>query len=130
MDEQDSLAIRIRTFLRDLLGSRLTEHMERELLQLRDDYQSRLLDRERVISDLRADLAAATAKLDRYELVLIPLCNPVARSPRQPSTLQPTTESPRSSWQEIQLANDREQARLAMEESRKVKENPNGVQNG
>lgn len=113
--ETDSLAIRIRTFLRDLLGSRLLDHMERELMQVRADYETRLLERERVIADLRADLAALQSKLDRYELVLLPLVHPRPSAPR-PVTLQETREPRQSSWAEVQAEWDREQAELAAKE--------------
>jgi hypothetical protein len=114
MDEQN-LATTIRQFLRDLLGSRLTSHLEDELMRLRSDYETRLLERERTISDLREQLSSLSSKVDRYELVLLPLSSPIGSlfSPKKSSAspnLQATTEPPPTRWEEIQADWERQQA--------------------
>lgn len=118
MDVQDSLAVTIRTFFRDLFSSRLTDHMTEELMRLRQDYEARLHDKERAILDLREQLSAAQARLDRWEMIIVPLAHPVKE--RRDPTLQASSEPRTLTWSEVQLEHDREQARLAMEEANKV----------
>lgn len=104
MDEQN-LGTTIRAWLRGLLGSRLNAHLEEELLRLRADYETRLLERERVIADLREQNGQLSAKVDRYELVLLPLASPLGgffTPKKETKTFQPNTEPSQQSWQEIQ----------------------------
>jgi len=113
MDEQN-LATTIRQFLRDLLGPRLTTHLEDELMRTRSDYETRLLERERTISDLREQLSLLSSKVDRYELVLLPLSSPIgslfsSKKSASPN-LQATTEPPPTRWEEIQADWERQQA--------------------
>jgi hypothetical protein len=128
MDEQVTVALRIRQFFRDLFGSRLTEHLETELLRIRNDYESRLLDKDRIIYDLRADLAALSGKIDRYELVLLPLTSPVGDlfrpKPKRDISLQeiPDKSAP-TTWDEIQAKHYAQQAAEAAEEKN------HGIQN-
>ena len=126
MDEQATVGIRIRQFFRDLLGSRLTDHLETELLRIRNDYESRLLDKDRIISDLRSDLVALSGKIDRYELVLLPLTSPVGDlfRPKRDVALKATTDkSAPSTWEEIQAEHYAQQAAEAAEEK------SHGIQN-
>ena len=104
----ETVAVRIREFLRDLFGSRLTAHLEEELMRTRSDYETRLMERERTIADLRSDVAALTAKVDRYELVVIPLASPIGEMmrgtpKRREATFKEKPEPPvLSTWEEIQ----------------------------
>lgn len=98
-------ALRIRTFLRDLFGSRLTAHMEEELLRTRLDFEARIMDRERIISDLRAEINQLNGKIDRYELVLLPLTSPAGKffTPKRETVhFQTKVEDSPKTWAEIQ----------------------------
>ena len=121
MDEQATVGLRIRQFLRDLFGSRLNAHLEEELLRVRNDYESRLLDRERTISDLREQVTALSGKVDRYELVLLPLASPMGDffrpKPKRDVTFQATTDkSAPSTWEEIQAEHYAREAEEALKE--------------
>ena len=124
-----SWPIRIREAIHNLFGSRLVTHLEDELLRLRQDHASELDNRDATIADLRQQLAFCQSKVDRYELVLLPLTSPLgtAFTPKRerPANLQEITNIPRpKSWQEVQAEWDEEQARLAKEEQ------ANGVHTG
>jgi hypothetical protein len=86
---------RIRMFFRQLLGSRLTEHMEEELHRLRGDYETRLRERESYIADLKAMIQEQKAKIAEYELVLIPLTSGNILGGRKPPnvSMEPIVET-------------------------------------
>ena len=113
MDEQ-SLGARIRQFLRDLFGSRLVDQLETELLRIRNDYESRLHERDEVIAEQRSRIAQLDGKIDRYELVLLPLSSPLGnlfKEKREPPSYVPLTEpSKASSWKETLETWDRQQS--------------------
>ena len=107
MENESNVGAQIRSFLRGLFGSRLTDHMEVELMRLRNDYEGRLQDRERTISDLREQVTALSGKIDRYELVLLPLSSPMGDffrpKPKRDVSLQGITDEPvATTWEEIQ----------------------------
>lgn len=119
----ENLALTIRAFFHHLLSSRYQSHLEEELLRTRSDYETRLLERERTISDLREQLSFLSSKVDRYEMVLLPLASPAGSllaTPRRPApTFQSSTDTPApTSWQEVQAQWDREQAAEAAKEKR------------
>lgn len=107
----EELGTRIRHFFRGLLGSRLNAHLEVELMQLRADYEIRLQERERTISDLREQAAELKSKVDRYELVLIPLMSPIGQAfaPKKERPPLEFVEPAQKSWPEIQRDWDRQQ---------------------
>lgn len=74
----------IRMFIRHVFGSRLTQHLEEELLRLRSDYDLRLRDREQYIADLRSDVERLRSKVAEYELILIPLTSGGLFGPKPP----------------------------------------------
>lgn len=116
----------LRLALRELFGSRLAAQLEEDLMRLRADSGERLHEREIVIADLREQLAQANAKIERYELVIIPIASPVGAlfSPKRPvPTFPSSTEPIPSSWHAIQAEYEREQDELAKAE----KEKPDGV---
>ena len=129
-DESLSTGARIRTFLRDLFGSRVSATLELTAMQMNAAYESRLLDKDRVIADLRADLAALSSKIDRYEMVLLPLTSPAgslftSRRDRPSSPFQAPENPSAPSWQEIQ----QDWVKQQNAESAQEKEQPSGVQN-
>lgn len=120
----DSLGLRIRDFLHDLFGSRLAMSAENELYRLRDDYAERISEKDRLIADYRERIAALESKLDRYELVLLPIASPVGNlfSPKKErEPFHPITDT-KSSWeayQENYYNEQAEEARAAVEASPK-----------
>jgi len=66
---------KIRKFFRELFGSRLVESQELQLLQLRQDYEHRLLDKDQVIADLRAEKALMLGRMSIYENTIMPLAS-------------------------------------------------------
>jgi|HubBroStandDraft_6_1064221.scaffolds.fasta_scaffold04118_2 hypothetical protein len=108
----ETVGLQIRTFLRNLFGSRLNAHLEEELMRTRNDYETRLMERERTISDLREQLGQLSAKVDRYELVLLPLASPIGgmfapKKERPP--LMPVADGGGMTWAEIQAEHERQQ---------------------
>lgn len=60
----------IRKFFRDLLGSRLAETLELQIVHMRSDFEARLHDKDLVISQLRSEKAALEGKAIVYENAL------------------------------------------------------------
>ena len=125
----ESLGLSIRIFLRDLFGSRVSATLELTAMQMNAAYESRLLDKDRIISDLREQVAQLSSKLDRYELVLLPLTSPAGSlfTPRRerPSSSEAPVSETAPSWQEYQRDWDRQQAAEAAAE----KEHSSGISN-
>lgn len=71
--EKAPIGQRIREFFQDLLGSRLVVRLEEDLLRLRQDFEERLQDKERVIAELRSEKAALITKVTMYELTVFPM---------------------------------------------------------
>jgi hypothetical protein len=99
---------KIRQFLRELFGSRVSALLEEEVMRVRSDYESRLNDKDVVIADLRERVAALSSKLETWELVLIPLKSPVGNllSPRPKPVFEPPIES---GWASIRADWERRQ---------------------
>lgn len=96
----------IRQFLRDLFGSRLAETLEESAMRQREQYEYRLQEKDRVIADLREELAATRTKCELYEKTLIPIVSPAGdflRGPQKPP-IQLVTEPDPNSWAGIQAA--------------------------
>ena len=62
----------IRQFFRDLFGSRIVEHLETSLIQLRQDFDQRIQDKDKEISALKEEKALLTSKITIYEMTLMP----------------------------------------------------------
>lgn len=123
----------IRQFFRGLFGSRLVERLEEDLVRLRVDFEARLQDKEVLIANLREEKQHLTAKINLYELSIMPRASVqgaevVAYSrPTKPSFSKEMFQSPPpiSSWQKIVMEND-EKNRRELEEEAKAKESVNG----
>lgn len=116
----------IRQFFRDLLGSRLNAHLEEELLRLRSDYDTRLQERERTIAEQREELIQLRSKLDRWEMVLIPLSGKdggLLTPRRQHPTFEPLLGADPTSWEAIQADWEKRQRDEAAAELAAQKEN-------
>lgn len=104
MDEQSS-AVRVREWLREMFGSRLVQRLEYDLLDLRNDYEHRLNDRDDTIADLRSQLVGARAKLETFETILIPLTSPAGnlfKPRRDTATFEALSEPSPGSWPWVQ----------------------------
>lgn len=66
-------ATEIRQWLRELFGSRLVANLEEELLRTRDDFETRSVEYKERISELRSEIAQQAAKIEKYEMVLLPM---------------------------------------------------------
>jgi hypothetical protein len=124
LEDEGDVGSKIRLFFRNLFGSRLADHMETEMMRLRADYETRLQERERTISDLREEVTQLKGKVDRYEMVLLPLASPMGGffnpKPKEKVVFQEQTDKNVSSWAEYQAEYYNEQA----------KEQPDGANQG
>lgn len=111
-----TIAQKIRQFLRELFGSRLIVELELSAHALTEQYEARIQERDIVIADLRDQLAQVRAKIEMYELVLIPLSNSGGNvlNRRPAPVLEPLTEP--VGWAAIQSKWERDQEAEALEE--------------
>lgn len=128
----------IRLFFRELFGSRLLATLEVDLLRLRQDYDERLQDKERIISTLREEKAFLTGKIAIYESTLMPLSSRAgaevvkAARPVKPTfpdfdfnSIPPIT----TRWNAVQAEHEKEiEAEIAKErETQQVAKAPQGT---
>lgn len=119
--EEESFARSIRKFFRELFGSRLVERLEEDLLRLRNDMDQRLLDKDEIITNLRAEKTEMQGKIILYERSIMPTSSRagadiVARQkPKQPNWSADFKQPPpvKTRWQLVQEEHDK---RLAAEE--------------
>jgi hypothetical protein len=119
----------IRHFFRELFGSRLVERLEEDLVRLRADFENRLQDKESIIANLREEKQQLIAKVNLYELTIMPRASAqgaevVAYSkPTKPNFSKEMFMSPPaiSNWQRLVMENDLKNAK-ELEEERKAKE--------
>jgi hypothetical protein len=72
MTKFEDLGTIIRQFFRNLFGSRYVEHLEEELMRLRQDQDRVLHDRDVVIASLREEKQQLNAKIIMYENTILP----------------------------------------------------------
>lgn len=110
--------LKIRQFFRELLGSRIAEHLETELLYLRQDFDRQLQEKANTEARLVSEIQDLKAKVDRYELVLLPLASPAGKlfTPKKEPTFEAMIE-PESSWTRYQREWYAEQEKVAQEAS-------------
>ena len=72
MYSEETFGATIRTFLRELFGSRLVERLEADLLTFRNDYEARLHDKDVIIATLREEKAQLSNKIAMLEVVVMP----------------------------------------------------------
>lgn len=108
------MANRIRIFLRELLGSRLVERLEEDLLRQRQDFEARLQDKDQVIADLRTEKATLLGKIIMYERTLLPLSSRAgsdivnASKPQRPNFgLDFSAPRPVSRWEQVQADHEK-----------------------
>ena len=127
---QETFGAAIRQFFRELLGSRLVEQLQNDLLRLRNDYDQRLHDKDVMIASLREEKALLMSKVAMYELTIMPHAS---RTGAEIVAYQKATkpafnflEIPpeKSRWQKVQEEHDAQMAKERDEEASKKTENP------
>lgn len=115
-NEVVAVGLRIRQFIRQVFGSRLVSHMEEEMMQMRNDYELRLRDKDLYVADLKEEITRLKGKVAEYELVLIPITSGGLFGPkRTPPTMESVIEP--NSWQSAQKRfYDEQEAELAKEQ--------------
>src|SRR5271157_2925311 len=114
MDEHqlEGLGKRIRQFFRDLFGSRVLEHLEIEKIQLRQDYEQRLQDKDVVIASLREEKALLMSKITVYEMAVMPHASHMGaevvayQKPTKPAFNSVDIPPEKSRWQVVQEKHD------------------------
>lgn len=100
-------------FFRSLFGSRYIEHLEEELLRVRQDCELRLRDREDVIVSLRQEKAQLQARIVTLERVVMPTLNRASAETvgeqKKPNFLDVKLFPPmKTAWQQLQEENERQ----------------------
>ena len=109
----------IRKFLHDLLGSRYSEHMEIELLRLRQDFDVRIQEYKNSIADLRAEKSLLYAKCMLYETNINARVgiDPTRKNPEKPSFANFSSPPMVTSWQKQVAEHEAELAKELEEEA-------------
>lgn len=117
----EDLALRIRQFLRNLFGSRLVSSLELRVLEVQQECERRIADKDDLIASLRLDLSNLRAKMDTYETVLLPLTSPAGNlfKPKPQQTFQELSGPQPGSWQWVQAEWDRKMLEEAEQEAPK-----------
>lgn len=116
----------IRQFLRELLGSRVTEHLEIELLRLRSDFEQRLMEKDVIISGLREEKQLLMSKTTMYETTLLPYASRAGaevvayQKPKKPAFEFMDIPAPKSRWQQVQDDWEAQLKKEAEEEKQKA----------
>ena len=114
----EPLGKRIRQFFRYLFGSRVTEHLEVALVQLRQDFERRLQDKDVMVASLREEKALLMSKVTLYELTLMPHASRTGaevvayQKPKKPNFSFVDVPPEKSRWERVQ---DEHNARMAEE---------------
>lgn len=105
-----TFAIKVRTFFRELFGSRLVATLELRILEIQQESERRIGDKDRVIEMLQSDLASVRSKVEMLETVVIPVISPVGNlfkpKPDQ-RTLERLSGPEPGSWAFVQQEWDR-----------------------
>jgi hypothetical protein len=100
----------IRQFLRELFGSRYLEHLEAEILRLRNDHDRALHEKDLVIAELRTEKAQLNGKIITYENTIMNHSSKMgaeiiaSQKPKPPSPKFSFADLPptKSRWQQYQ----------------------------
>lgn len=125
------LGSRIRSFFRELFGSRVAERLEEALLRQRSDFEARLQDKDLIIADLRAEKAQMLGKLVLYERSLLPLTSKAGADvvngmkPTKPNFgIDFSVPRPMTRWEQVQAEHEKE---LAAQEAEEAKQKAQGA---
>lgn len=128
----------IREFFRELFGSRVIQILELQTLQLRQDFEQRLQDKDQVIAELRAERAIMQGRMVIYENTIMPLASragaqvvasstPTILKPNFPASASAfAAQLPKSRWEIAQEEHyrrqDEEEAEKAQREAEQTKQ--------
>jgi hypothetical protein len=124
----EPLGKRIRQFFRDLFGSRVTEHLEVALVQLRQDFERRLQDKDVMVSSLREEKAMLMSKITLYELTIMPHASRTGaevvayQKPKKPNFSFVDVPPEKSRWERVQDEHNKQMAEELAEEAKKKEE--------
>lgn len=124
--ESESLALRVRLFFRDLIGSRVTALLGEELLRLRSDFEQRLMEKDVIISGLREEKQLLMSKVTMYEMTIMPHASRVGaevvayQKPKKPAFEFMDIPAPKSRWQMVQDEHDAQMAKEIEEDKVKA----------
>jgi hypothetical protein len=108
----------IRQFLRDLLGSRLAEVMQTEILRLQMENQQLRQDKDQTIAELRSEKAQLTATVALYQMNINRRVgiDPTAKRPDKPSFASFKSPKVQTPWQaEVEAHDKQNEAELEAE---------------
>jgi len=101
-----SIAQTIRQFFRDLFGSRLVDTLELRILEIQQETERRIGDKDRMIDMLQSDLANLRVKMESYETIILPIVSPVGNlfKPKpEPRTLERLSGPEPGTWAFTQM---------------------------
>jgi len=89
----------------------MSQHLEEEILSLRNDYQTRIHDREVYIADLKEEIQQLRGKIEEYTMILIPLQRGgiFGKRPDTPAPVFQSSIESEDSWAAIQAKHYAEQ---------------------
>jgi hypothetical protein len=119
----EPLGKRIRLFFRDLFGSRVSEHLELELITLRQDYDHRLQDKDLTIATLREEKNLLMSKVTMYEMTIMPRSSRIGaevvayQKPTKPNFSFVDVPPPKSKWEMVQEEHEKQIQKEIQEEA-------------
>jgi hypothetical protein len=100
-------------------------HLELEKIQLREDYEKRLQDKDVVIASLREEKALLMSKITVYEMTVMPHASRMGaevvqyQKPTKPAFNFMEIPPEKTRWQKVQEEHDAQMARELAEEAKK-----------
>ena len=129
IEHQETAGAKIRQFLRELFGSRLIATLELDLLRLRQDFESRLQEKDRIIASLREEKQQLNSKIVVFENTVMPHSSRMGAEviaytkPTKPNFTFIDSGQPKTKWQAYQDEYYKAQAaEIAAEEAAKKSE--------
>ena len=124
--ENETLGARIRQFLRELLGSRLTSRLELDLILLRQDFEARAQEHQILVASLREEKQMLLSKVATYENVIMPHSSRAGaevvayQKPTKPAFSFMDIPAPKSRWQMVQDEHDAQMEKEIEEDKAKA----------
>jgi hypothetical protein len=125
---QETFGARIRQFFKELLGSRLVERLETDLITLRNDFDQRMHEQVLIIAGLREEKQILMSKIMMYENTVMAHSSRMGAEvvayqkpkPPKPSFSFVDAAPTMSRWEKVQADHD-EQMRKEIEEEKQPK---------
>ncbi len=118
----------LRLAIRELLGSRLVERLELDLIHLRQDFEQRLQDQAVTIASLKEEKQLLMSKLTMMEMVVMPRSSREGaelikyQKPTKPNFSFAEVPAPKSKWEAFQEQYYKEEAEKDKEAATAAKE--------